>query len=170
MDEAAFEQAYGAFQGFHAYFRLPLFGRRETRDHSRHYLQSLLVQSGERHNAENLSETVPASARVMQRFLAESPWDYGPAGLTVAGRLELRRFQPQFQHSRRALCPLLFVLLQHNMDAGRVSPAAPLERRTCGAFWVQPMTCHPPAGGGSKAGVRGAGPPHDGVTLPLRRD
>ena len=69
-----FEQVYGAFQDFHAYFA-PLFGRRETRDHSRHYLQALLVQSGERRNAENLSETVPASARVMQRFLAESPWD-----------------------------------------------------------------------------------------------
>ena len=60
MDAAAFEQVYGAFQDFHAYFA-PLFGRRETRDHSRHYLQGLLVQSGERRNAENLSETVPAS-------------------------------------------------------------------------------------------------------------
>ena len=42
MDAAAFEQVYGAFQDFHAYFA-PLFGRRETRDHSRHYLQALLV-------------------------------------------------------------------------------------------------------------------------------
>ena len=67
-------RCYGAFQDFHAYFG-PLFGRREARDHSRHYLQALLVQSGERRNAENLSETVPASARVMQRFLTESPWD-----------------------------------------------------------------------------------------------
>ena len=33
------------------------------------------MQSGERRNAENLSETVPASARAMQRFLTESPWD-----------------------------------------------------------------------------------------------
>ena len=74
MDAAAFEQVFGAFQDFHAYFA-PLFGRREARGHSRHYLQALLVQSGERRNAENLSETVPASARVMQRFLAESPWD-----------------------------------------------------------------------------------------------
>ena len=65
MDTSAFEQVYGAFQDFHAYFG-PLFGRREARDHSRHYLQAL-VQSGERRNAENLSETVPASARVMQR-------------------------------------------------------------------------------------------------------
>ena len=61
-------------QDFHAYFAA-LFGRRETRDHSRHYLQALLVLSGERRNAENLSETVPASARAMQRFLTESPWD-----------------------------------------------------------------------------------------------
>ena len=83
MDAAAFEQVYGAFQDFHAYFA-PLFGRRETRDHSRHYLQALLVQSGERRNAENLSETVPASARVMQRSLAESPWNDD----TVIGRLQ----------------------------------------------------------------------------------
>ena len=83
MDAAFFEQVYGAFQDFHAYFA-PLFGRREARDHSRHYLQALLAQSGERRNAENLSETVPASARVMQRFLAESPWDDD----AVIGRLE----------------------------------------------------------------------------------
>ena len=83
MDAAAFEQVDGAFQDFHAYFAA-LFGRREARDHSRHYLQALLVQSGERRNAENLSETVPASARVMQRFLAESPWDDD----VVIGRLQ----------------------------------------------------------------------------------
>ena len=71
MDAAAFEHQD---QEFHAYFA-PLFGRRETREHSRHYLQALLVQSGERRNAENLSETVPASARGMQRFLTDSPWD-----------------------------------------------------------------------------------------------
>ena len=83
MDALAFEQVYGAFQDFHAYFG-PLFGRREARDHSRHYLQALLVQSGERRNAENLSETVPASARVMQRFLTKSPWDDD----AVIGRLQ----------------------------------------------------------------------------------
>ena len=83
MDAAAFEQVYGAFLDFHAYFA-PLFGRRETRDHSRYYLQALLVQSGERRNAENLSETVPASARVMQRFLAESPWNDD----AIIGRLQ----------------------------------------------------------------------------------
>lgn len=82
MDAAAFEQVNESFLDFHAYFA-SLFGRRETRDHSRHYLQALLVQSGERRNAENLSEMVPASARVMQRFLTESPWDDG----AVIGRL-----------------------------------------------------------------------------------
>ena len=93
MDAAVFEQVYGAFQDFHAYFA-PLFGRREARDHSRHYLQALLVQSGERRNAENLSETVPASARVMQRFLAESPWDDD----TVIGRLQadIPQIEPPF--------------------------------------------------------------------------
>ena len=71
MAAAVFEQVHGAFQEFHACFG-PLFGRRESRDHGRHYLQALLVQSGERRNAENLSETVPASARVMQQFLSVS--------------------------------------------------------------------------------------------------
>ena len=74
MEAAAFEQVYGAFWGFARYFA-PLFGWRETRDHSLHYLQALLVQAGERRNAENLSESVGVSARVLQRFLAESPWD-----------------------------------------------------------------------------------------------
>ncbi len=83
MDAAAFEQVYQDFQEFHAYFA-PLFGRRETREHSRHYLQALLVQSGERRNADNLSETVPASARGMQRFLTNSPWD----DAAIIGRLQ----------------------------------------------------------------------------------
>ncbi len=52
-----------------------------------------LVQSGERRNAENLSETVPASARVMQRFLAESPWDDD----TVIGRLQ-EYLGPRLRH------------------------------------------------------------------------
>ena len=72
MDAAAFEQVCGAFQDFHAYFA-PLFGRRETRERSRNYLQALLVQAGERRNAENLSEI--GSRRQpggLQRFLAES--------------------------------------------------------------------------------------------------
>ena len=56
-----------------------------TRDHSGHYLQALLVQSGERRNAENLSETVPGSARGMQRFLTDSPWD----DEAIIGRLYL---------------------------------------------------------------------------------
>ena len=92
MDASAFEQVYGAFGDFHAYFG-PLFGRREARDHSRHYLQALLVQSGERRNAENLSETTPASARVMQRFLTESPWDDD----AVIGRLQ-EHLSPRLGH------------------------------------------------------------------------
>ena len=38
----------------------------------------------ERRNAENLSETVPASPRALQRFLSESPWDDD----AVIGRLQ----------------------------------------------------------------------------------
>ena len=83
MDAESFERVYDSLQEFHAFFAAS-FGRKQWRHHSRHYLQALLVQSGERRNAENLSETVPASARVMQRFLTESPWDDD----TVIGRLQ----------------------------------------------------------------------------------
>ena len=74
MDAAALERVYGAFQEFHSYFA-PVFGRKESQEHSRHYLPGLLVQSQERRNAENLAETVPASPRALQRFLTESPWE-----------------------------------------------------------------------------------------------
>ena len=83
MDAAAFEQVYGAFGDFHAYFA-PLFGRSESRDHSQNYLRALLVQSQDRRNAENLSESVGVSARAMQRFLTKAPWDDD----AVMGRLQ----------------------------------------------------------------------------------
>ena len=83
MDAAALERVYEAFQDFHAYFA-PVFGRKQWRERSEQYLQGLLVQSQERRNAENLSETVAASPRSLQRFLTESPWDDD----AVIGRLQ----------------------------------------------------------------------------------
>ena len=83
MDVAAFERVYESFREFHAFFAVA-FGRKQWREHGRHYLQALLVQFQERRNAENLSETVPASARAMQRFLTEARWDDD----AVIGRLQ----------------------------------------------------------------------------------
>ena len=57
MDAAAFERVYEAFGEFHSFFA-PLFGRSESRDYSRNYLRALLVQSQDRRNAGNLSESV----------------------------------------------------------------------------------------------------------------
>ena len=62
----------------------PGFCVKSSRERSGHYLQALLVQFGERRNTENLSETFPASARVMQRFLTEARWD----DEAVIGRLQ----------------------------------------------------------------------------------
>ena len=83
MDAADFERVYQAFGEFHSFFA-PLFGRRESRDHSRHYLHAVLVQAGDRRNAETLSGSVGVSVRAMQRFLTEAPWDDDP----VMGRLQ----------------------------------------------------------------------------------
>ena len=74
MDAAVFERVYQAFEEFHSFFAVA-FGRKQWREHSRHYLQALLVQSGERRNAENLSEPVGVSARSLQRFLTDARWD-----------------------------------------------------------------------------------------------
>ena len=83
MDGASFERVYDSFGDFHAFFAAS-FGRKQWREHSRNYLQGLLVQAGERRNAENLSESVGISARAMQRFLTEARWD----DATVIGRLQ----------------------------------------------------------------------------------
>ena len=83
MDAASFERVYDSFQGFHAFFA-DSFGRKQWREHSRSYLQALLVQAQERRNAENLSESVGVSARAMQRFLTEARW----SGDAVMGRLQ----------------------------------------------------------------------------------
>ena len=83
MDAAVVERVHEAFQDFHAYFA-PAFGRKQWRERSGQYRQGLLVQSEERRNAENLSETVAASPRAMQRFLTEACWDDD----AVIGRLQ----------------------------------------------------------------------------------
>ena len=83
MDTASFERVYDSFQEFHAFFAAS-FGRKQWREHSRNYLQALLVQAQERRNAENLSESVGISARAMQRFLTEARWSDD----TVIGRLQ----------------------------------------------------------------------------------
>ena len=74
MDAGEFHRVYEAFEEFHSFFA-PAFSRKQWREHSRNYLQALLVQSQERRNAGNLSESVGVSARAMQRFLTEARWD-----------------------------------------------------------------------------------------------
>ena len=83
MDAVEFQRVYAAFEEFHSLFA-PAFGRKQRREHGKHYLQALLVQSQERRNAENLSESVGVSARALQRFLTDSKWDDD----AVIGRLQ----------------------------------------------------------------------------------
>jgi SRSO17 transposase len=74
MDAAEFERVAETWATFHRRFA-PLFGRPEAQDRSEQYLRGLLVQRGERRNAENLAEAVGGvSPRVLQRFLTEAPW------------------------------------------------------------------------------------------------
>src|SRR5262245_27459065 len=78
MELASFGQIAEQFAAFHAQFA-PLFGRKEARQRSEQYLRGLLVQGAERRNAENVAEAIDgATARALQRFLTEAPWDPGP--------------------------------------------------------------------------------------------
>ena len=84
MDAAAFEQVYQDFQEFHAYFA-PLFGRRETREHS---LSLSPGPAGAVRGAAQRRESVRDGSGVsqgsMQRFLTDSPWD----DAAIIGRLQ----------------------------------------------------------------------------------
>jgi SRSO17 transposase len=78
VDPTAFDRLADQFGAFHARFA-PLFGRKEARERSEQYLRGLLVQDAERRNAENLAEAIDgASARALQRFLTDAPWEPGP--------------------------------------------------------------------------------------------
>ena len=90
MDSGSFERGYDDFQDFHAFFAAS-FGRKQWPEHSRNYLQGLLVQAGDRRNAENLSELVGISARALQRFLTEARWS-DDAVIGVNATLELSVF------------------------------------------------------------------------------
>ena len=75
MVAAAFEQVDGAFQEFHAYFDL-LFGRKEARHHSRHYVPAL-AGPGPRSAATPRirPRRFPAWARARPRRLTEAGRD-----------------------------------------------------------------------------------------------
>ncbi len=122
MDAADPERVYEAFQDFQAYFA-PIFGRKESREHSRHYLPGLLVQSHERRNAENLAETVPASARALPRFLTASPWD----DEGVMGRLR------EYLGSRLEDPPVVWVLDGSDFPKPGVKSVGVI-RQYCGAL------------------------------------
>ena len=96
MDGASFERVYDNFRDFHAFFAAS-FGRRQWREHSRNYLQGLLVQAGERRNAENLSESVGIPAR---EFIRDGRQDSGEIYL-LHFKASLRVVMP---YAQRDLC------------------------------------------------------------------
>src|SRR5712691_10297770 len=74
MNLESFARVEASFRTFHAPF-VPCFGRKQWREHARHYLHGLLVQAEARRNAENLAEALPVSVRAVQRFLTDARWD-----------------------------------------------------------------------------------------------
>ena len=77
MDSADFDRVAATFPAFYWRFA-PHFGYPQAQRRCTQYLRGLLVQDAERRNAENLAEAIEgASARTLQRFLTESPWDSG---------------------------------------------------------------------------------------------
>jgi SRSO17 transposase len=94
MDEAAFARVAASFAAFHQSFA-PLFGRRETRQRSEHYLRGLLVQQTDRRNAENLAEAIAgATPRGLQRLLTDAPWATDPVITALQAYLAPRLAAP----------------------------------------------------------------------------
>jgi SRSO17 transposase len=84
-----------SFRSFHAHFA-PLFGRRPAQRRSEQYLRGLLVQHADRRNAENLAEAIPdATARTLQRFLTEAPWQHRPVLVALQCFLGPRLSSPE---------------------------------------------------------------------------
>jgi SRSO17 transposase len=78
MDQAEFARVAASFATFHEQFGL-LFGRREAQAHGEQYVRGLLVQQTDRRNAENVAEVLEGvSARALQRFLTNAPWETAP--------------------------------------------------------------------------------------------
>src|SRR5712692_5397186 len=95
MDEARFAEVEAEFLAFHRIFG-PFFGRRAAERRGEQYLRGLLVQRGERRNAENLAEAVEgATARALQYFLSEAPWETGPLIVRLQAYLGERLGTPE---------------------------------------------------------------------------
>jgi len=78
MDEAELARVAASFATFHDQFA-PLFGRTEAQAHGEQYVRGLLVQQTDRRNAENVAEVLDGvSARALQRFLTDAPWETAP--------------------------------------------------------------------------------------------
>ena len=83
MDAAALDRVYEVFQDFHDYCA-PVFGRSSGGSVVGNTCKPCWCSPRSGANAENLSETVTASPRVLQRFLTEARWDDD----AVIGRLQ----------------------------------------------------------------------------------
>src|SRR6266567_3834316 len=95
MDEARFAEVEAEFRAFHWIFG-SFFGRRESERRGEQYLRGLLVGRGERRNAENLAEAVEgATARALQYFLSEAPWETAPLIVRLQAYLGERLGTPE---------------------------------------------------------------------------
>ena len=126
MDAVAFARIEESFRQFQHFFG-SAFGRQQGREHSRHYLQALLVQ-----------------ARALQRFLTDARWD----DERVIGRLQHpqavwvldgRDFPKQGRKSvgvARPYCGILGKIAncQAGLCLAHVGPR------------MRPSACRPPAG------------------------
>jgi SRSO17 transposase len=87
-----FSDIADSFARFHAEFA-DCFARKDLGRHCDDYTRALIVQSQDRCNAENLSDVVAASPRVLQRFVTESRW----SDRQMIGRLQ-SVMAPRLQH------------------------------------------------------------------------
>ncbi len=95
MDAAEFARVAASFATFHEQFA-PLFGRKEAQAHGEQYVRGLLAQQTDRRNAKNVAEVLDGvSARAVQRFLTDAPWESEPVIARLQAFLGLRLSTPE---------------------------------------------------------------------------
>src|SRR5437588_9877374 len=95
MDQAEFDRVAASFAAFHEEFA-PLFGRKEARQRSDHYVRGWLVQQTDRRIAGNVAAMIAgATPRALQRLLTEAPWPTEPVIERLQAYLGARLTTPE---------------------------------------------------------------------------
>ena len=130
MDAESFERVNDSFQQFHAFFAAS-FGRKQWREHSRNYLQALLVQAGIELSLAVLPEA-PALLQPSERPLHHPSFRQHHEGVQFVAFHHFHRGSQQVLHLRSKGLPGVGPVDHHILHPVQLSPALVKHRQSPG--------------------------------------